>query len=315
MMKAAQIGEYGDAGVVRVVGDVGRPAAGVGQVLVEVRAASLNPADSIIRLGYMQAMAPLKFPATLGLDMAGVVAEVGQGVTGLKLGDRVWGLGSMLAGGTGAFAEYAAAPAGVMGVAPAGLSFVEAASLPLAGISALQGLHEQLKAGPGRRILITGGSGGIGSLAIQMAKALGAYVAGTARGDSSGYVKSLGADLVVDLDKESLAQHKDYDLVFDNVGGEVYKTCFAVLRKGGVMLSMSAQPDAELAARYGVTALGIMTDVNTARLDRLSELVAAGTVKPHVHRTFPLDKAQEAFRAREAGKVRGKIVLVMGKEG
>ncbi len=314
-MKAARITQYGDVGVVQVAAGLPKPAVAEGQVLVEVRAASLNPADSFIRLGYMQAMAPLTFPATLGLDMAGVVAEVGRGVKGFKRGDRVWGLGSALAGGTGAFAEYAVVPAGVIAQAPAKLSFVEAASLPLAATSALQGLHELLKPGPGKRILITGGSGGVGSAAIPMAKAMGAFVAATARGDAVDYVKALGPDLVIDLGKGSLAGSRDFDLVFDNIGGDIYKAAFGLLKKGGSILSMSAQPDAELAAEHGVTALGLMTAVTTARLEQLAKLVAAGTVKAHVHRTFPLDQVQEAFRAREAGKIRGKIVLTIGKEG
>ncbi len=313
-MKAAQISKYGDAGVVNVSADALKPAAGEGQVLVEVRAASLNPVDSIVRLGYMHAMVPLKFPATLGTDIAGVVTEVGRGVTGFKPGDRVWGVGSLLAGGTGAFAEYAAVPAGVIAQAPAGLGFVEAASLPLAATSALQALHEFLKPGPGKKILITGGSGGIGSIAIPMAKAMGAYVAATARGDAVEYVKRLGADAVIDLGKGDLSGGREFDFVFDNVGGELYKEAFALLKKEGSILSMSAKPDVDLAAKNGVTVLGLMTAVNTARLDQLSRLIAAGTVKPHVHRTFPLDQIQDAFRAREAGSVRGKIVLAIGKE-
>jgi NADPH:quinone reductase-like Zn-dependent oxidoreductase len=300
--------------VIRVAADVARPAAGEGRVLVEVRAASLNPADSAIRMGYMHAMAPLTFPATIGLDMAGVVVEVGLGVGGLKQGDRVWGLGSVLAGGTGAYAEYAAVPAGVIGKAPAGLTFSAAASLPLAGVSALQGLHEVLKVGPGRRILITGGSGGIGSLAIPMAKALGAYVAATARGDAVGFVKGLGADAVMDLGKQGLpAGPKDFDFVFDCVGGETCTAAMALQRRGGTLVSMAGRPDAVLAQQHGVTASGMMTAVTTARLDRLAGLVAAGTIAPHVHRAFPLDQVKEAFSTREAGKFRGKIVLLIGK--
>jgi NADPH:quinone reductase-like Zn-dependent oxidoreductase len=313
-MKAAQIAQYGDIGVIRVATDVARPVAGEGRVLVEVRAASLNPADSAIRMGYMDAMAPLTFPATIGLDMAGIVVEVGRGVSGLKQGDKVWGLGSVLAGGTGAYAEFAAVPAGVIAKAPAGLSFSAAASLPLAGVSALQALYELLKVGPGRRILITGGSGGIGSLAIPMAKALGAYVAATSRGDAVAFVKGLGADAVFDLGKGGLpTSPKDFDLVFDCVGGDTGKAAMSLLRNGGSLVSMAGRPDAVLAAQQGVQASGMMTAVDTARLDRLAKLVDAGTVKPHVHRLFPLDQVQEAFRMREAGKVRGKIVLLIGK--
>jgi len=316
VMKAAQIAQYGDAGVVRIAADARKPSAGEGQVLVEVRAASLNPVDSMIRQGYMHAMAPLQFPATLGFDLAGVVVGVGPGVSGYRTGDKVWGLASIQAGGTGAFAEFAAVPVASIGKAPPGLTFAEAASLPFAGVSALQGIHEVLKPGPNRKILITGGSGGIGSLAIQMARALGAYVAATCRGGSLEFVKKLGADMIIDLDKDSLASRlKDFDLALDTVGGEVYKAAFAVLRQGGSIFTLAAQPDTELAAKRGVNAGALRTEVTTARLDRLSELVTAGAVKPHVHRTYPLAEVQEAFRAREAGKVRGKIVLLIGEQG
>jgi NADPH:quinone reductase-like Zn-dependent oxidoreductase len=316
IMKAAQIAQYGDAGVIRIAADARKPTAGEGQVLVEVRAASLNPVDSAIRQGYMHTMAPLQFPATLGFDMAGVVVGVGPGVGGYRTGDKVWGLASILAGGTGAFAEFAAVPIASIGRAPSGLTFAEAASLPLAGVSALQGIHEVLKPGPNRKILITGGSGGIGSLAIQMARALGAYVATTCRGGSLEFVNKLGADVIIDLEKESPASRlKDFDLVLDTVGGEIYKAAFAVLRKGGSIFSLAAQPDTELAAKRGVKTGSLRTEVTTARLDRLSELVTAGAVKPHIYRTYPLAEVQEAFRAREAGKVRGKIVLLIGEQG
>jgi alcohol dehydrogenase len=308
-MKAAQISRYGEASVVEVTQDLPRPLGGDGKVLVEVHAASLNPVDSFIRLGYMHKMMPLQFPATLGIDFAGVVVEDDPKVGTLKSGDRVFGTASVMAGGSGAFAEYASVPAGLLAKAPAALSFLEAAALPLAGVSALQAL-ETMKLSKGSAILIQGGAGGIGTFAIQMAKQLGARVIASCRGSAVDYVRSLGADRIIDFEKTAvLASFRDCDAVFDTVGGDAYKGVLAVLRKGGIIVSMSAQPDTELAAKLGVTALRQMTEITTARLDRLAQLVAEGAVKVHLDRVFPLEMVQDAFRAREAGHMKGKLVL------
>ena len=312
-MKAARIEKYGDASVVAIIRDAPRPAAGSGTVLVEVHAASLNPADSSIRSGYMHQMMPLTFPAVLGIDIAGVVVEADPAASHLTTGDRVYGTASVMAGGSGAFAEFATVPAGMLARAPAGLSFLEAAALPLAGVSALQAL-EMLKLSKGSSVFIQGGSGGIGTFAIPMAKRLGARVIASCRGSAMDYVKSLGADQVVDFEKTTLPGNiRDCDAVFDTVGGAAYKSAFTVLKKGGIIVSMAAPPDADLAAKLGVTALGAMTQATSERLDRLSHLVADGTLKVHIDRVFPLDEIGQAFRAREAGHVKGKIVLQIGK--
>jgi NADPH:quinone reductase-like Zn-dependent oxidoreductase len=309
IMKAAQITQYGDAGVVTISQDVPRPPAGKAAVLVEVHAASLNPADSFIRLGYMHKMMPLHFPATLGIDIAGVVVEADPGFGTIRTGDRVYGTASVMAGGSGAFAEYASAPAGTLAKAPTGLSFAEAAALPLAGVSALQAL-ETLKLPKGITLFIQGGSGGVGTFAVKMAKHLGARVVASCRGSAADYVTSLGADQVIDFEKVGFLESlRDCDAVFDTVGGEAYKASFAVLKKGGTIVSMGAQPDAELAAKFGVTAFGMRTDVTTARLDHLARLVNEGAMKVHLDRVFPLDKIRDAFVAREAGHLKGKIVL------
>ena len=241
-MKAASIMQYGDAGVVAVAPDSPRPHAGGGKVLVEVHAASLNPADSAIRAGYMQQMAPLAFPATLGIDIAGIVVEADPAAPQLKAGDRVFGTASALGGGSGAFAEYAAAPAASLAKAPAKLSFLEAASLPIAGVSALMAIEEVLKPGTGSTILITGGSGGIGSIAIPLAKSRGARVIATCRGSAIDYVKSLGADQVIDFEAGAAPGNlRDIDAVFDTAGGAAYTGAFAVLKKGGTILSMASR--------------------------------------------------------------------------
>ncbi|MGA2613734.1 MAG: NADP-dependent oxidoreductase [Spirochaetia bacterium] len=309
-MKAVQISQYGDAGVLTVTADAPKPAVGEGKVLVEVRAASINPVDTMVRLGYLAKMAPLAFPATLGTDVAGVVVEVGSGVADLKKGDKVFGMASVLAGASGAFAQYVTVPAGMLARIPAGLGFNEAAALPLTGVSALEVIDEKLKVGKGHKILIHGGSGGIGTIAIQLAKHRGAFVATTVMPEGVEYARNLGADKVIDVQKEAFEKVlSGYDFVFDAVAGETYKKSFAVLKRGGTIISMLEQPDADLAAKHGVTALAQNTQVTTARLNALSGLVSNGAIKVHVDRVFPVDKVKEAFLAREGGKVRGKVVL------
>jgi alcohol dehydrogenase len=309
-MKAVQISRYGDADVLTVTPEAPRPAAGEGKVLVEVHAASINPVDTMLRLGYMQKMAPLVFPATLGTDLAGVVVEVGQGVADLKKGDKVFGTASILAGGSGAFAQYAAVPAGTLARIPSGLAYSEAAALPLTAVSALEVIDEKLKVGKGQKILIHGGAGGIGTIAIQLAKHRGAHVATTVMAEAVGYVRGLGADVVIDFQKEAFEKNLDgYDFVFDTVAGETYKKSFAVLKKGGTIISMLEQPDLELAAKHGVTALSQMTQVTTARLNAIAELVTKRTISVHVERVYPMEKVKEAFLTRESGKVKGKVVL------
>jgi len=309
-MKAVQISQYGDAGVLAVTADAPRPAAEEGKVLVEVHAASVNPVDTIVRSGFYASMMPLAFPATLGTDMAGVAAEVGPGVKDFKKGDKVYGMASLLAGASGAFAQYAVVPAGMIAAVPRGLGLPEAAALPLTAVSALEVIDEKLKVGKGHKILIHGGAGGIGTIAIQLARHRGASVATTVMGDAASYVRDLGADTVIDFQKESFEKVlSGYDFVFDTVAGETYKKSFAVLKRGGTIISMLEQPNAELAARYGVTALSQRTQVTTARLNAVAALVQNGTIKVHVERVFPVEKVQEAFLARESGKVRGKVVL------
>ena len=308
-MKAAQIREYGGIEVVTVVADAPEPAAGTGMVLVEVHAASLNPVDSAVRAGYMRQAAGSPFPLTLGGDIAGVVSAVGADVSGIRVGDRVFGTASVLAGGSGAFAERALAAPGLIAKIPLGIGFTEAAALPLAGVSALQAL-ETLKVGEGTKLLVHGGSGGVGVFAIQVARNLGARVATTVRGRSAAFVKGLGAEQAIDFETEAFDKLlKDYDAVLDNVGGEVLQRSFAVVRRGGAIISMIGEPDAALARKRGVTAAIQMTQVTTARLERLISLVARGKVKVPVHAVLPLDKVREAFAQREGGGIRGKLVV------
>jgi alcohol dehydrogenase len=309
-MKALQIRQYGGRDVLELNQNVPQPVAGNEQVLIEVHAASLNPVDWKIRAGYLKEMAPLTMPVTLGGDVSGIVAAVGASVSHLKVGDRVYGYASRVSGGSGSFAEFVAAKPTTLALAPRNAGFVEAAALPIVGASALQAIEQHIKLQRGQKILIHGGAGGIGSVAIRLAKSIGAYVAATAKADDRAYVQELGADEVIDYKKEAFeAKLKNFDAVFDTIGGDTMEKSFKVLRKGGTLVSLLGQPSSELAQKTGVTAIGQLTHITTEALKRLAQLVDGGTIKVRVGKVFPLDKAKEAFELIEEGHARGKVVL------
>lgn len=312
-MKAAQIARYGHADAVTVQ-EVDVPVPGPGQVLVEVHASSINPVDTYIREGKRQERFPLRLPVTLGYDVAGVVRQLGEGVTSLRVGDKVYGQAAATAGGTGAFAEYAAAPAARLARMPANLGFTDAASLPLVGVSALQAVVEYMKVQPGQKVLVHGGGGGIGSVAIQIAKHAGAHVATTATGEDLAFVRRLGADEVIDYRSQRFDEIlSGYDAAFDTVGRDTYARSFKVLKRGGILVSMTHPPQTDLPQRYGVTAVDESTRMETAALDALTRLVEAGVVTPHVDRAYSLERVRDAFEDKErgGGSVRGKIAIVV----
>jgi alcohol dehydrogenase len=215
--------------------------------LVSIKAAGVNPVDWKIREGYFQQMIPLQFPFTLGMDFSGIVKEIGEGVSGFKQGDEVYGQAGVINGGSGAFAEMALAKTENITNKPKRLSHVEAAALPLVGVSAWRALVENVGLSKGQRILIHGGAGGIGSIAIQLAKYLGAFVATTVSVNDKVFVQELGADQVIDYKSHNFEDLlHDYDSVFDTVGGETYKRSFKVLKKDGIIVSMLEQPNSEL---------------------------------------------------------------------
>jgi alcohol dehydrogenase len=309
-MKAAQISEYGDADVVKVTTDAPKPTPTDDQVLIEVHASNINPFDGKVRLGFMKQMKPLEFPATLGGDLAGVVAAIGKNVSNFSVGDKVYGSANLFGGGSGAFAEYAVTSPKNLAKMPKSLDFTESASLPLTAVSALQVLHGHMKISAGQKILIHGGSGGIGSIAIQVAKHNGAHVTTTVSAASFDYVKQLGADEVIDYKTQKFEEMlSGLDAVFDTVGGETYDKSYQVLKKRGMLVSMVMPPNEELAKKHGVTAVIQMTKINTEDLEKLAKLVQDGSVKPEVDSVFPLDKIQEAFRAQEEGSPHGKVIV------
>lgn len=309
-MKAVQISSYGGVDVLEVNNDVAKPVAGEGQVLVEVYAASLNPFDWNVREGYVKDFMPLQFPATMGSDFAGIVAGAEKGTAGFKIGDEVYGQAAVYSGGSGSFAELATASVGKIAIKPKNIDFLEAASLPLVGVSALQALETHIDLKPKQKILIHGGAGGIGSIAIQLAKALGVYAATTVSTRDVDYAKSLGADEVIDFKTQAFEEIlSDFDAVFDTVGKEVTDKSFTVLKKGGILVSMAGAPSSELAQKYGVVAIGQNTEGKRERLSRLEELVEAGKIKPQIDKVFPIDDVKEAFTHLEKGHPRGKVVL------
>lgn len=308
-MKAVQYSRYGGPEVLEVV-EVSNPVVGKGQVLVEVHAASINPFDFKVRVGYLKDSMPLKFPVTICGDLAGVVVEVGDGVGDFKVGDKLYGQAAVYGGGSGSFAQFVTAAVGKVAIKPKNIDFVEAASLPLVGISAIQALLEHIKLQKEQKILVHGGAGGIGSIAIQIARAVGAYVATTVGTDDVDFAKSLGADLVIDYHKEDFSEKiHDFDAVFDTVGGETTDKSFEVLKKGGILVSMAGKPSEDLAKQYSVVAIGQMTEGTTEKLDKLREFVEKGEVKPVVDRVFTLDDAREAFVFQEQNHPRGKVVV------
>ena len=310
-MKAAQYNKYGGPEVIEFNHNAMTPKAGDGQILVEGQAASLNPIDAILRAGYMQGMFPLTFPVTISGDFAGEVKEVGKGVSGFRVGDQVFGFAPVITGGSGAAAEYLTAKASMAARKPARANHIEAAALPLAGVSAMQALEKHMRVKPGQKVLIHGGAGGIGSFAIQHAKHLGCYVATTVRGFQKEFVSRLGADKVIDFEVEEFDTIlKEYDGVLDNVGGEVYKRSFGVLKRGGIIASMvQNSPDQELMSKFGVMSVFVLTQVDSQSLNQLAELVDKGALKPQIDREYPLEQAREAYTYFEQDHPKGKVVL------
>jgi NADPH:quinone reductase-like Zn-dependent oxidoreductase len=316
-MKSTQIKRYGGSEVVEINQSTPAPNdPSAGKVLVDVKAAGVNPADWKIREGYFQQMMPLQFPSTLGMDFSGVIEKVGEGVPDFKQNDEVYGQAAVIRGGSGAFAEIALANADTIAHKPKILSHEKAAGLPLVGVSAWQALVDIIGLSKGQKILIHGGAGGIGSIAIQLAKHLGAYVATTVSTNDKQFVKEeLGADEVIDYKTqtfEDLLPH-EYDAVFDTVGGETYTRSFKILKRGGIIVSMLEQPNQELMDRLGVKAISQFTQVNRERLTKLAQWVDQNNIRVNIDRTFPLDEAGKALDYQRDVHPRGKVVLQVSK--
>lgn len=305
-MKAVQIKSFGGPEVLEVTENTQIPNPGENQIMVEVHAASINRFDLYV----LNSGAGAKPPLILGGDFAGVVKEVSDQTSNFIVGDEVYGQALVQNGGSGSFAEVAVSNVKNTALKPKDINFEEAASLPLVGASAIQALEDGIKLTAGQKILIHGGAGGIGSIAIQLAKAIGAYVITTVSADDIDFVKSLGADEIIDYKKQKFEEKvKDVDGVFDTVGGETTNKSFTVLKKGGVLVSMVGISDPSLAEKYDVTAIPQFTQTNTDRLNRLRKYIEQGKVKPQIDKTFQLEQIRDAFDYMINASPRGKVVI------
>ncbi|MBB6345915.1 NADP-dependent oxidoreductase [Nonomuraea muscovyensis] len=307
-MRAVLQHSFGGPEVLRVV-ETERPEPLSGEVLIRVRAAGVNPVDAAVRSGVYPLLG--EPPFGVGWDVSGVVAQAAPGAR-YKVGDEVYGMPFFPRAATG-YAEYVATPSRQVARKPASLDHVQAAALPLAGLTAWQGLVDAAQVRAGDRVLIHRAAGGVGHLAVQIAKARGAYVIALASAGKHEFVRSLGADEVIDYQKvDFTAAVEDADVVFDsNAQGA---GSLAVLKPGGVLVSIMEHGDAELAARVeaaGRRFAGVSVEPDHVALEAIAELVDAGAIHPHVQETFPLEEAGKAHEVLEAGQVRGKLVLTV----
>ncbi len=303
-MRAARFHEYGPPSVL-VIDLVPRPVPQEGEVLIRVRAAGVNPIDWKMRAGYLRTYMPIELPRIPGLDVAGTVEEVGPGVTAFSAGDAVFGRG------TGTYAEYATGPVATLARKPDAVSFDQAATLHVGGETAWVALFDTAHLEAGQRVLIQGGAGGVGSLAVQLARWKGAHVIATTSTDNVDYVQSIGADEVVDYTAVRFEDVvRDVDAVIDTVGGEITARSWGVLKPGGIMVVVAGAADAEAAAAHGVRVANVAHPaVTTPVLEELAQLVASGDLVPHIGAVFPLEEAAQAHAASETGHGRGRIVL------
>lgn len=313
--------------------EVPKPAAGPGEVLLRVRAAGLNPVDYKTRDGGMRLLWRYTLPAVGGNELAGEVESAGAGATRFAAGDRVYArMGHQQ---MGAFAEYAVVEEGLVARMPRSLDFADAAGLPLAGLTALQGLRDELKLTAGDRVLITGGAGGVGTLAIQLAVWLGAAVATTASSQGENLVRSLGAETVIDYKKQKFKDVlRDYDGAFDLVGGQDLRDCLDVLKRGaktvtiaGVPEPATARADVGLGPFWGAAAWVISAGIRGRARRRgvgyrcllmhpdgpdlalLAGLVDEGRLVPVTDKVFPFEQIADALAYIERGRAKGKVVV------
>ena len=303
-INAIQVHAYGDADQLKLE-RIARPEPQEGEVLVRVYAAGVNPVDWKIRRGWLKDFLQLTFPYIPGADLAGVVEKVGPGVTAFQPGQEVFGRSSQ-----GSYTEYGIAPASTLALKPKTLSFDEAATIPTGATTAWQGIFDHGNLQPGQRILILGGAGGVGLFAVQFARWKGAHIISTASTSNLEFVRSLGAETVVDYTKERVEDVvHNVDVVFDTVGGQALAGVLPTLKSGGTLVSIAGQPDEIKASELGVRTARFSAQANTDLLNTLARLIDEGQVKVQVGHTFPLSEAAQAQELSEKGHGRGRIVL------
>ena len=308
-MKAVTISNYGDQSVL-TYGDIERPKPKSDEVLVHNGAAAVNPVDWKIRDGLGE-MFGLKLPIVLGCEIAGTIEAVGSDVREFHAGDTVYGYVSLQR--NGGYAEYTIAKPDEIAPKPENLDFDRVAAVAVGALTSWQGIFDTANLQYGQRILITGASGGVGSMAVQLAKAKGAFVIATASGKNEEFVQSLGADEFVDYTREKFEERtREVDVVFDTVGGDTLERSFETLRRGGCLVTTVMPPSEEKAGKYGVRASMMGVEPSGQQLREINQLIAAGKLRTHIATVLPLSEVRKAHQLSEGGRTRGKIILHPG---
>lgn len=332
-MQALQLTKYGSSDHVAFA-ELPRPAPGPGELLVRVHAVGLNPIDNLIPNGDFKPILKLRLPATLGSDLAGVVVEVGSGVTRFHVGDAVYA--SIFDTPYGSLAEFAVVPEQAAALKPANLDFVQAASIPMVGLTAWQAMHERMQLQPGQKVFIPAGSGGIGTFAIQLARHLGARVGTTTSTANLALVRGLGADEVIDYKQQPFEQVlRDYDAVLGTLRGDGLEKALRIVKPGSRVVSLIGPPDAAfarargmnvvlklvfgllsrkiiaLARRHGASYAFHFVRPDGGQLAQIAALVEAGSIRPVIDQVFPFLEAKQALAYLAQGRARGKVVVRM----
>jgi NADPH:quinone reductase-like Zn-dependent oxidoreductase len=334
-MKAYLLNGYGGPDKASL-GEIAEPKTGANDILVKVMAAGLNPLDYKIRQGALKMVQRFKLPVTMGSECAGIVEAAGSGVTRFKPGDKVFLRCEK--GRMGAFAEKACADESVAALMPDSLDFLSAAAVPLAALTALQVLRDEIKVQRGDRIFISGGAGGVGTFAIQLAKWMGCEVTTTASPRGAELVRSLGADRVIDYTSQDFSKEiRGMDGAFDLIGGDTLMKTFGVVKKGGRVVSIAGSPEPQTARKdiglgaamaalfwlvsfktrmaaqkHGVSYRFYLMHPSGEDLALLARLIEAGSVKAVTDKVFAFDEVAKAFEYLETGRAKGKVVVTMG---
>lgn len=303
-MKAIRVYEYGNPEVLQLE-DIADPVAGEGEVLIEVAGAGVNPIDWKVLSGAMKAFIPLPLPFTPGVEVSGKVIATGPGVTQFKLGDEVFGFINIVGG----YASKAVAPVSKLALKPQSLSALQAGAVPATALTAWQALTEHAGVQRRQKVLIHAAAGGVGSMAVQIAKYLGAEVIATASASNHAYLKQLGADYVIDYTSQAFEDVvSEVDVVLDLVGGDTQNRSFRVLKRGGLLISPVSAPSITLANDYGVTPINFATRSDGAQLSLIAELFDRGHLTVDVE-VFPLSEAQRALEISQSRRGHGRLVL------
>jgi NADPH:quinone reductase-like Zn-dependent oxidoreductase len=310
VMTAARIHQFGGPTAI-ILEEIPVPSPAKGEVLVKVGAAGVGPWDGWIRAG--KSALPQPLPLTLGSDLSGMVVSVGPGVTAFAPGEPVFGVTNPQF--TGAYAEYAVAAEGMIAPKPASLTHAEAASIPVVAVTAWQALFDEARLEKGARVLIHGAAGNVGAYAVQLAKAAGVHVTATVRAHDVDYVRSLGAEVVIDVQSARFEEHaRDIDAVIDLVGGDMQARSYEVMKPGAILVSAVSAPDQTAAARHGVKGRFFLVAVTTDRLNRIAALIESGELRTRVGVQLPLAAVQQAHEMLDGLRSHpgGKIVLQIG---